>query len=110
VPPPGTDRVDIAEREIRQWMETYREAYQALDASRVKAMNPASTFRPAQYNSASVTFSNVDIRPREDGQSAVLHADVQYQYGFKRGVAPPPPSMRVAWRMHKTPSGWQVQP
>ena len=48
-------------------------------------MNPASTFRPAQYSSASIAFLNVDIQPREDGQSAVLHADVQYDYGFKRG-------------------------
>ena len=108
VPPPGTDLVDIAEREIRQWMATYREAYQALDGNRVKAMNPASTFRPAQYNSASVSFSNVDIQPREDGLSAVLHADVQYQYGFKRGESPPV-ATRIAWRMKKTANGWVVE-
>jgi hypothetical protein len=109
VPPPGTDLVEIAEREIRGWIEAYKGAYAAMDAARVKAMNPASTFRPAQYNSASVSFSNVDIQPREDGKSAVLHADVQYQYGFKRGVAPPPPSRRIVWRMRKTPNGWVVE-
>jgi hypothetical protein len=41
----------------------------------------------------------------------VLHADVRYEYAFKRGVAPPLPPTRVAWRMRKTASGsWVVQP
>jgi hypothetical protein len=38
----------------------------------------------------------------------VLHADVQYQYGFKRGEAPPV-ATRIAWRMKKTASGWVVE-
>ena len=110
VPPPAPDLADIARREIRQWIATYQQAFASLDADRVKAMNPASNLRPAQYNSASVSFSNVDIQPHENGQSAVLHAVVQYQYGFKRGVAPPPPARPIAWPMRKTANGWVANP
>ena len=98
----------MAKKEIRQWIAVYEAAYRRLDGEQVRTMNPASTFRPAQYNSVDVDFSNVDIRPREDGQTAVLHADVQYNYGFKRGP-PQTPSAQVVWRMRRTSSGWVVE-
>jgi hypothetical protein len=73
-------------------------------------MNRASKFRAAQYKQASVTFSNVEILAREDGQAAVLKADVQYQYEFRRGDAPPTPAQPVVWNMRKTPNGWVANP
>jgi serine/threonine protein kinase/actin-related protein len=108
VPPPGVDHIDIAEKEIRQWMATYKQAYEALDAPRVRAMNHVSTFRPSQYSSATIAFSNEDIQAREDGQSAVLRADVQYVFGFRRGD-PQTTSARITWQMRKTPTGWVVE-
>ena len=104
-PPAGADLVEIAEAEIRRWIAEYTVAYQRQDEAQVRSMNPASTFRAAQYKPATVTFSNVDIQPREDGQSAVLQADVQYQFGFSRGD-PQTTSAQIAWRMRKTPNGW----
>ena len=87
-------------------MVDYAAAYRALDQTRVRAMNPATIFRPSQYKSASVTFTAAEIVARENGQTAVLHVNVQYQYEFKRGTAPPLPGSRVAWTMRKTPAGW----
>jgi hypothetical protein len=69
-------------------------------------MNPATIFRPSQYKSAAVTFANADIVATENGQSAVLHVDVQYDYEFRRGNPPAPLRSRVAWTMRKTPAGW----
>jgi len=110
VPPPGADLVEVAEREIHQWMATYRQAFQALDASRVKAMNHASTFRPSQYTSAEIIFSNPEVNAREDGQSAVLKVDVQYKYGFRRGESPPLKSERYEWPMRKIAGQWVANP
>jgi ketosteroid isomerase-like protein len=110
VPPPRVDNVEIAKKEIRQWMNEYAAAYKALDAVRVRAMNPATIFRPALYKSAAVSFFNAEIVPAENGQRAVLHVDVQYDYEFKRGSPPAPLRSRVAWTMRKTPTGWVANP
>jgi hypothetical protein len=108
VPPPGVDHVEIAEREINQWIAAYKQAYEALDGPRVKQMNPLSSLKLGQYKSATIAFSNVDIQPSENGQSAVLKASVQYQFGFRRGD-PQTTSADVTWRMSKTPAGWVVE-
>ena len=85
-------------------------AFRNLDQAQVRSMNRGSTFRAAQYKSASLTFSNVDIRAREDGQTAVLKADVQYQDQFSRSGSPPIPAQHVEWPMRKTPNGWVANP
>ena len=54
-------------------------AFKNMDEARVRSMNRASKFKPALYKQATVKFSNVDIRAREDGQAAVLTADVEYR-------------------------------
>ena len=100
--------MDVAKAEIGRWIAEYKVAYQRKDEAHVRSMNPLSTFKAAQYKQATVTFSNVDIQPRDDGQSAVLLADVQYQFGFSRGD-PQTTSTRIAWRMRKTPAGWVVE-
>ena len=107
-PPADSDLKDVAKAEIRRWIDEYTVAYQRKDEAHVHSMNPLSTFKAAQYKQATVTFSNVDIQPRDDGQSAVLLADVQYQFGFSRGD-PQTTSTRIAWRMRKTPAGWIVE-
>ncbi|MFI5077259.1 MAG: hypothetical protein ACHQRO_07940, partial [Vicinamibacteria bacterium] len=107
-PPAGPDLKDVAKAEIGRWIAEYTVAYQRKDEAHVRSMNPLSTFKAAQYKQATVTFSNVDIQPRDDGQSAVLLADVQYQFGFSRGD-PQTTSTRIAWRMRKTPAGWVVE-
>jgi hypothetical protein len=89
-------------------MAQYRAAYKALDDAKIKAMNPLSSFKRGQFNSADVTFENVNIQPREDGQSAVLHATANYLFGFRRGD-PQTTSARVVWRMRRTPAGWIVE-
>ena len=75
VPPAGSDLVEIAEAEIKRWIAEYTVAYRNRDQAQVRSMNRGSPFRAAQYKAASVTFSNVEIRAREDGQTAVLKAD-----------------------------------
>ncbi len=86
-------------------------AYRNRDQAQVRSMNRGSPFRAAQYKSASVTFSNVEIRAREDGQTAVLKADVQYRYEFSRGgEAPLTPPQPIEWPMRKTPNGWVANP
>ena len=108
--PVGTDPVEVAEAEINRWIAEYKVAYRTMDEAQVRSMNRGSKFRAAQYKSASVTFSNVEIRAREDGQTAVLKADVQYQYKFSRGDSPPTPAQHVEWPMRKTPNGWVANP
>ena len=71
----GSDRVEVAEAEIKRWIAEYTVAYRNRDQAQVRSMNRGSTFRAAQYKAASVTFSNVEIRALEDGQTAVLKAD-----------------------------------
>jgi len=109
-PPPGTDRVEVAEAEIKRWITEYTVAYRNMDEALVRSMNHASKFKPTQYKQATVSFANVEIRVREDGQSAVLTADVQYQYEFRRGTFPPGPPVHVDWPMRKTPGGWVANP
>ena len=109
-PPAGTDLVEVAEAEIRRWIAEYTVAYRNRDQAQVRSMNRGSNFRAAQYKQASVTFSKVEIRVHENGQSAVLTADVQYQYEFQRGNSTPGPPVGVVWPMRKTPSGWVANP
>jgi len=110
-PPPAPDPVEIAEAEIKRWITEYTVAYRNRDQAQVRAMNRRSNFRAAQYKAASVTFSNVEIRAREDGQTAVLKAQVQYRYEFSRaGEATLTPPQAMEWPMRKTPNGWVVEP
>jgi len=109
-PPPGSDRVDVAEAEIHRWIAEYTVAFKNMDEARVRSMNRASKFKPALYKQATVKFSNVDIRAREDGQAAVLTADVEYDYEFRRGTSPSAPPQHVVWPMSKTPNGWIANP
>ena len=109
-PPAGSDLVEVAETEIKRWIAEYTVAYRNRDQAQVRSMNRGSPFRAAQYKSASVTFSNVEIRAREDGQTAVLKAIVQYRYEFSRGTTPPQPPQPIEWPMRKTPNGWVANP
>ena len=104
--PSGSDHVEVAEAEINSWINEYKVAFQHLDQARVRSMNPASPFKAAQFKAASVTFSNVEIRALEDGQTAVLKAIVQYKYEFSRGPSPPTAPQSIEWPMRKTPNGW----
>ena len=110
MPPAGPDLVEIAETEIKRWIAKYTVAYRNRDQAQVRSMNRGSTFRAAQYKAASVTFSNVEIRAREDGQTAVLKAVVEYRYEFSRGTTPPQPPQPIEWPMRKTPNGWVANP
>ena len=110
VPPAGTDLVEVAEAEINRWIAEYTVAYRNLDQAQVRSMNRSSPFRAAQYKAASVTFSNVEIRAHEDGQTAVLKANVQYRYEFSRGDTPREPVQPIEWPMRKTPNGWVANP
>jgi hypothetical protein len=109
-PPAGSDRVDIAVAEINRWIAENTVAFKNMDEALVRSMNHASKFKPAQYKQATVSFSNVDIRAVENGQAAVLTADVQYQYEFKRGTSSPGPPQHVVWPMSRTPNGWIANP
>jgi hypothetical protein len=109
-PPPGSDLVEIAEAEIKRWIAEFTVAYRNRDQAQVRSMNLGSNFRAAQYKAAAVAFSNVEIRAREDGQTAVLKADVQYQYEFSRGDKRVTPVQRIEWPMRKTPNGWVANP
>jgi serine/threonine protein kinase len=112
VPPPGTDMVEVAEQEIYRWIADYMAAFRALDEPRVKAMNPAARLNARQVKSASVTFSGLEIYAAEDGQTAILKANVQYTYEFKRPAAPPNrPPQAIEWQMRRTPNGsWVARP
>jgi serine/threonine-protein kinase len=108
--PVGPDRVEIAKAEIQRWIAEYTVAYNRMDEAHVRSMNRGSKFKAGQYKAVSVTFSNVEIRAREDGQSAVLKADVRYTYEFRRGNSPSAPSQPIEWPMRKTPNGWIANP
>jgi serine/threonine protein kinase/CheY-like chemotaxis protein len=108
--PAGPDRVEIAEAEIHRWVAEYTVAFQRMDEAHVRSMNRGSKFKAGQYKAASVTFSNVEVRALEDGQTAVLKAIVQYRYEFSRGNFPPGPPQAIEWPMRKTPNGWVANP
>lgn len=61
---------------------------------------------PSLLASAAVEFSNVQIDVTSDGQTAVLRADVRYDYTWKRAGPPPTTTQRIVWPMRKVGSAW----
>ena len=109
-PPPPPDPVAATRNEIRAWMEAYKAAYRALDANRVRAMNPPARLNAAMFESASVDFSDVRIDVTPDGQNVALNATVRYENVDKRTGKLPPSSARISWRMKKINGVWVANP
>ncbi len=111
VAPPGKDMVEVAEEEIQRWVADYMDAFRALNEPRVRSMNPRAQLSARSVKSASVTFSSLEIYAHENGQTAILKADVQYTYEFKRAGAPATkPPQPIEWRMRRTANGWVANP
>ena len=104
--PTQPDPIMVARAEINRWMAAYMDAYVALDARRVRELNRQATFAAGMLKSARVSFSNVTIDPKPDGQSATLRATVTYTYEWTRSGLPPQSSTNVQWPMTKVGASW----
>ena len=104
-----TDPRALDELAIRKLLADYVEAYNTMDARRVRRFKPSFTDFPSYLSSTQLTLSDTRIVVSPDRQTAAVTLTAQYKNTYKKGAMPgaiSPPGLRLTWRAQRKGDVW----
>jgi thioredoxin-like negative regulator of GroEL len=105
----GPDPRALDEFAIRKLLADYVEAYNSMDARRVRRFKPSFTGFPSELSSTQLTITAVAVGPIVDRLSARVTVTAWYKNTYKKGamsgVTLPTP-VNLTWRVQRKGDAW----
>ena len=99
----------VDEFAISKLLADYVEAYNSMDARRVRRFKPSFTDFPRDLSSTQLTISDTRIVLSADRQTATVTLTTQYKNTYRKGAMPrasSPSALKVAWRAQRKGDAW----
>jgi hypothetical protein len=106
---PAPDPRLVDELAIRKLLADYVEAYNSMNAQRVRRFKPSFTDFDKNLSSTQLTISDIRIVLSADRQTASILLAVQYRNTYTKGAisdATSPPVARLTWRAERKGGAW----
>ena len=103
-----TDPRAVDELAIRKLLADYEEAYNTMDAQRVRRFKPSFADFPRDLSSTQLTLSDIRIVLSPDRQTGTVTLTAQYRNTFRRNAMPAAssPPLKFTWRAQRKGDAW----
>ena len=105
----GPDPRLVDELAIRQLLKDFVEAYNSMNAGRVRRFKPSFTEFDKNLSSTQLTISDTRIVLSPDRQTARVTLTAQYKNTYTKGAMPSassPPAAKLTWRVQRKGDAW----